>query len=292
MIKSMTGFGRAELHDAEKKITVEVKSVNHRYLDFNIRMPKKFSPFEASIRTVMKEYAQRGKVDIFIGYEDYTQSHLVLKYNSELAGQYLAGFRKMEEEFGIPNPITAETLGRCPEVFSMEDQPQDEEELWKDLETVIRQAATQFAEARQTEGQALREDLLEKLEGMKQNVAAVEERAPMILEEYKARLLEKTRELLEDAKMEESRILAEVVLFADKICTDEETVRLNSHIDNMANVLKKGGPIGRKLDFIAQEMNRESNTILSKSNDLQTSEIAIELKTEVEKIREQVQNIE
>lgn len=292
MIKSMTGFGRAELLDTEKKITIEIKSVNHRYLDFNIKMPKKFSLFESSIRTLLKDYMQRGKVDVFITYEDYTQSRLSLKYNEELAAQYVACYKKMQEAFDLKDDLTVTALGRCPEVLSMEEQELDENELWTSLEQVLRQAGAAFAESRTKEGESLRKDLIEKLDHMKENVAKVEERAPGIIEEYKERLKLKTKELLENAQIDESRIAAEVVLFADKICTDEETVRLNSHIDTMKKALLDGKGIGRKLDFIAQEMNREANTILSKANDLATSDIAIELKTEIEKVREQIQNIE
>ena len=281
MIKSMTGFGRAELQDADKKITVEIKSVNHRYLDFNIKMPKKFSFFEAGIRTVLKNYMQRGKIDVFIAYEDFTQTKVSLKYNEEL-----------EKQFLLVNDMTVGRLARCPEVFTMEEQPVDEEELWISLEKALRTAGENFAESRTREGESLRTDLVGKLERMDADVDQIVSRSPGILEEYKERLKQRTRELLEDAQIEESRIAAEVVLFADKICTDEETVRLKSHITNMKQALTDGNGVGRKLDFIAQEMNREANTILSKANDLDTSEIAIELKTEIEKVREQIQNIE
>ena len=292
MVYSMTGFGRAELQNAERKITVELKSVNHRYLEFNIRAPRKFNLFDASIRKVLRDYAQRGKLDVFISYEDYSRSHVSLKYNEELAGQYAAYASRMSETFSIPNDLSAARLMGCPEVLTMEDQPIDEEALWLDLESVLRDAGKAFMEARQAEGEHLLGDLLEKLDHLDGNVDLVMRRAPDILEEYKQRLREKTRELLEDAQLDESRIAAEVILFADKICTDEETVRLKGHIRNMREALSKSGGVGRKLDFLAQEMNREANTILSKSNDMETSEIAVELKTEIEKIREQIQNIE
>jgi uncharacterized protein (TIGR00255 family) len=292
MVKSMTGFGRAEHQDKDRKITVEMKSVNHRYLDFNIRMPKKFSIFEAAIRTVLKEYMQRGKVDVFISYEDFTQSRVSLKYNEELARQYMGYFGQMADSLGLENDVTVMKLARCPEVFTMEEQPVDEEELWFSLEKVLREAGESFAGSRDREGRSLKEDLTGKLDQMDADVDRIMERAPQILEEYKEKLKQKTRELLEDAQLEESRIAAEVILFADKICTDEETVRLKSHITAMKQALEDGSGVGRKLDFIAQEMNREANTILSKANDLATSEVAIELKTEIEKIREQIQNIE
>ncbi len=292
MIKSMTGFGRAELQDEVRRFTVEIKSVNHRYLDFNMKMPKKLSVFEAAIRGVLKEYMQRGKVDVFISCEDFSSGRMQLHYNSELAGRYLEYFRQMEKEFALENDIKVSHLSRCPEVLTMEEQEIDVEELWSELEKALRAAGEQFAASRQVEGKNLKRDLTVKLDSLQANVRRIEERAPEILSEYRNRLETKMKELLEDTQMEDSRIAAEVVIFADKICTDEETVRLNSHIENMKTALNDGEGIGRKLDFIAQEMNREANTILSKANDLETTNIAIELKTEIEKIREQIQNIE
>ena len=292
MIKSMTGFGRAELQDEVRRFTVEIKSVNHRYLDFNMKMPKKLSVFEAAIRGVLKEYMQRGKVDVFISCEDFSSGRMQLHYNSELAGRYLEYFRQMDKEFALENDIKVSHLSRCPEVLTMEEQEIDVEELWSELEKALRAAGEQFAASRQVEGENLKRDLTAKLDSLQANVRRVEERAPEILSEYRNRLETKMKELLEDTQMEDSRIAAEVVIFADKICTDEETVRLNSHIENMKTALNDGEGIGRKLDFIAQEMNREANTILSKANDLETTNIAIELKTEIEKIREQIQNIE
>lgn len=292
MIKSMTGFGRAELIDEEKKITVEMKSVNHRYLDVNMRMPKKFSVFEASIRSLLKEYIQRGKVDVFITCEDYTQSRVSVKYNREIAQQYLGYLQEMSRDFQLSGEINAALLSRYPEVLTMEEQTEDEDEMWGALEGVIRNAAVQFVEARTKEGIELKRDILDKLEKMGEKVELVEKRSPDIIKEYREKLETKVKELLADTQMEESRIAAEVILYADKICTDEETVRLKSHIKHTKSVLDEKEGIGRKLDFIAQEMNREANTILSKANDLETSNLAIDLKTEIEKIREQIQNIE
>ena len=292
MIKSMTGFGRPELIDEEKKITVEMKSVNHRYLDVNMRMPKKFSVFEASIRSLLKEYIQRGKVDVFITCEDYTQSRVSVKYNREIAQQYLGYLQEMSRDFQLSGEINAALLSRYPEVLTMEEQTEDEDEMWGALEGVIRNAAVQFVEARTKEGIELKRDILDKLEKMEEKVELVEKRSPDIIKEYREKLETKVKELLADTQIEESRIAAEVILYADKICTDEETVRLKSHIKHTMSVLDEKEGIGRKLDFIAQEMNREANTILSKANDLETSNLAIDLKTEIEKIREQIQNIE
>lgn len=292
MIKSMTGFGRAEVQDSERKFTVEIKSVNHRYLDFNIRMPKKLVFFENAIRGILKEYMQRGKVDVFISYEDYTSSNVVLQYKKDIAAQYLTYFRQMAEDFGLKDDVTVTQLGRCPEVFTMEEGSVDEEEIWELLEKALRSAGEQFSHARQMEGEHLRNDLYLKLDDMTEKVTQIEVRSPEIIREYRAKLEEKLKEVLADTQLEENRIAAEVVIFADKICTDEETVRLKSHVEHMRKVLQEGSGIGRKLDFIAQEMNREANTILSKANDLETSNLAIDLKTEIEKIREQIQNIE
>ena len=292
MIKSMTGFGRCEHVQGNRKFTVEIKAVNHRYFDVNIKMPKKFNFFESAIRSVMKEYIQRGKVDVFITCEDDTENNFSLKYNENIAGEYLKYYRRMAEHFGLKDDITVSVLGTCPEVFAMEEQTVDEEEIWALLETALRGALKQFVETRTREGENLKNDLIGKLDGMLRDVDAVEIRYPQVLEEYRSRLREKVDTLLGDSQMDESRLAAEVILYADKICTDEETVRLRSHIEGMKTELFQGGSIGRKLDFIAQEMNREANTILSKANDLQTSNLAINLKTEIEKVREQIQNIE
>lgn len=292
MIKSMTGFGRCENHQGSRKFTVEMKAVNHRYFDVSIKMPKKLSFFEAAIRNVLKQYVQRGKLDVFITYEDYAEENVALKYNEELAGQYLKYFRQMAEKFGLKDDISVSSLGRCPEVFTMEEQDIDEEEIWAELKKAVEGACVQFVKAREQEGEALKTDLLDKLERMDENVTLIEDRYPQIVSAYRSRLEEKVKELLGDLQIDEGRIAAEVVIFSDKICTDEETVRLRSHIATMKEALIAGGSIGRKLDFIAQEMNREANTILSKANDLEVSNYAIDLKTEIEKVREQIQNIE
>ena len=288
----MTGFGRAEYLDEKRKITAEIKAVNHRYLDCSIKMPKKLGYFEASIRTLLKEYIQRGKVDVFITYEDYTGSSYNLKYNADMARAYMTYLAQMAEEFGIENDVRVSTLSRYPEVFSLEEENADEDEIWSDLEKVIREAASSFVDARIKEGENLKRDLCEKLDTMLTYVDEIEKRAPEIIEAYKKDLCDKVSELLADGRIDDQRILGEVTLYADKICVDEEIVRLRSHISTSRDILGEGGSVGRKLDFIAQEMNREANTILSKSSDLLTSDIAINLKTDIEKVREQIQNIE
>ena len=292
MIKSMTGFGRCEVSDGSRKFTVEMKGVNHRYLDVNIRMPKKLNFFENAIRNLLKQSVQRGKVDIFITYEDLSESRACLNYNEQLAGEYLAYFRQMEEKFSLSNDVRVSTLLRCPEVLTMASSEADEEALWKIVSEAVIQAKDKFVASRLSEGEQLREDLLAKLGAMERWVDEIEERFPQVLEEYRTRLEEKVKEFLSDSSYEESRILQEVAVYSDRICVDEEMVRLRSHIRTMKEELTRGGAVGRKLDFIAQEMNREANTTLSKSGDLRLSDAAIALKTEIEKIREQVQNIE
>lgn len=292
MIKSMTGFGRCEAVTAEYKISVEMKAVNHRYLDLNIKMPKKFNYFEAGIRNLLKTYIQRGKVDVFINYEDYTEEKLCLKYNSALAAEYVGYCKKMAKQFGIADDMRVSVLARMPEVLTMEQVPEDEEQMWKQLSEAIGEAAGMFVDSRIAEGEKLKEDLLGKLEHMLELVDFIEDRSPQVVGEYRARLEEKVKELLAGTAVDEGRIATEVTIFADKICVDEETVRLRSHIDATKKELEAGGSVGRKLDFIAQEMNREANTILSKANDLAVSDKAIALKTEIEKVREQIQNIE
>ena len=288
----MTGFGRCEVSEAERKFTVEMKGVNHRYLDVNMRMPKKLNFFETAIRNRLKDYVQRGKVDIFITYEDLSEEQVSLKYNHALAAEYLNYFKQMQVEFGINGDVNAYSLSRCPEVLTMEEQDVNEEELWNGLQKALDGACRQFVETRTKEGEQLKQDIIGKLDGMLETVALIEERSPQIVTEYREKLETKVRELLADTQIDESRMASEIVLFADKICTDEEVVRLKSHIKHMKDTLEVAEGIGRKLDFIAQEMNREANTILSKANDLTVSNHAITLKTEIEKVREQIQNIE
>lgn len=292
MIKSMTGFGRCEITEGNRKYTVEMKSVNHRYLDANIKMPKKLSFFESSVRNELKDYVQRGKIDLFITYEDFSEDNVCIRYNKDIAAEYIGYLKKMAADFGLDNDIRVSTLSRYPEVFSMEEQTVDEEQIWKGLAKAIQGAAEGLVQTRIKEGKNLAEDLVGKLDGMLEHVTFIEKRSPQIIDEYRKRLAERVHELLGDAIVDEARILTEVTIFADKVCVDEELVRLRSHIETMKQSLIDGGSIGRKLDFIAQEMNREANTILSKANDLVVSNRGIDLKTEIEKVREQIQNIE
>ncbi len=292
MIRSMTGFGRYELEAHERRISVEIKAVNHRYLDLSIKMPRSFNVFESKIRNIIREYIERGKTDIYISCEELGEERLSLKYNRELAKGYLTYLKEMAEEFGLEPETRASTLARFPEVFTMEQEEGDEAEIWQDLEQALRAAAEAFKASREHEGELLKQDLLEKLDIMKDAQAVIEERMPQLIGEYRERLHAKLLEVLADNAIDENRIVTEATIYADKICVDEEMVRLKSHITAMKNELVKGGAVGRKLDFLAQEMNREANTTLSKSSDLSVADAAIELKTMIEKIREQVQNLE
>ena len=292
MIKSMTGFGRSEIVKGNRKISVEIKSVNHRYLEAGIKMPKKLNVFESRMRDLLKKYATRGKIDIFINYEDDSESQVNLKFNQNIADEYMALFNNMSEKYNLKNDMTVGGLARFPEVITMDEVQEDEEELWHFIEEAMKAALEQFVNTRILEGENLKKDLLGKLDHMEELVAFVEKRSPEIMKEYRSKLESKVKELLGDTTIDESRIATEVIIYADKICVDEETVRLRSHIEHARKCLNEDGGIGRKMDFIAQEMNREANTTLSKANDIEISNAAIDLKTEIEKVREQIQNIE
>ena len=292
MARSMTGFGRSEYADEKCKLSVEMKSVNNRYLDFNIRMPKKFNAFEAKIRAVLQEYMYRGKVDVFISYANYEDSASSLRYNEALADEYLSYLLKIAEKPGVSKEIRISDIARFPDVFTMEEASLDEDSVWPLLEKVLREAAEKFAKSREVEGEHLKANILEKLDDLYKGAEEVEKHEPEIIEAYRTRLLEKMHEILEDSRIDESRITQEAAIFADRISTDEESVRLKSHVTKMRAELEKAGSIGKGLDFLVQEMNRESNTMLSKAGDIITSDIAIGLKTGIEKIREQIQNIE
>lgn len=292
MIKSMTGFGRSEIVKGNRKISVEIKSVNHRYLEAGIKMTKKLNVFESRMRDLLKKYATRGKIDIFINYEDDSESQVNLKFNQNIADEYMAIFNNMSEKYNLKNDMTVGGLARFPEVITMDEVQEDEEELWHFIEEAMKAALEQFVNTRILEGENLKKDLLGKLDHMEELVTFVEKRSPEIMKEYRSKLESKVKELLGDTTIDESRIATEVIIYADKICVDEETVRLRSHIEHARKCLNEDGGIGRKMDFIAQEMNREANTTLSKANDIEISNAAIDLKTEIEKVREQIQNIE
>ena len=292
MIYSMTGFGRAELSLPDKKFTVEIKSVNHKYFDLNVKMPRKFNLFESNIRNLLKDYATRGKIDLYIFYEDLSETGSVLKYNKALADEYFHYYKQIHEDFNVDFDIRTSTIAKSMDVLVLEEQEINENEMWPLLEQTLKEAFSSFRSAREKEGEALKNNILTKLDEMTEHAAFIEERLPQIITEYRSKLEEKVKEFLLNSQIDDQRIAAEVTMYADKIAVDEELVRLSTHIKHMRDILIKGGEAGRNLDFIAQEMNRESNTILSKSNDIDITNRGIELKTCIEKIREQVQNIE
>ena len=292
VINSMTGFGRCEAAEDDRKVVVEIKSVNHRYCDINIKMPRTLSCFETRMRALIKKYLERGKVDVFISYTDVSAGSSAIKYNRDLAESYMEVFARMEKDFGIRNDICVSHLSRYPDVLVPEEAQVDEEELWAFLEPVLEGACRALSAARNSEGMRLKEDLLEKLDDMAEHASYIESRSPDIMAAYRANLQERMNELLADTTVDESRIAMEAAVFADKICVDEEIVRLRSHIQATREILSAGNAVGRKLDFVAQEMNREANTILSKSPDTAISDHAIALKTDIEKVREQIQNLE
>ncbi|MBR4342730.1 MAG: YicC family protein [Lachnospiraceae bacterium] len=292
MLKSMTGFGRYESETPERKISVEMKAVNHRYCEIGLKMPKKLNFFESAIRNLLKNYISRGKVDVFITYEDFTEGRECIKYNEDLAKSYFELIKKMSSQFDIDGNINASQLARFPDVFVIEEQQADEGELWSFIENAIKLAAENFVKTRIIEGEHLKNDLFGKLDGMIGMIDFIEKRSPEVVDEYRNRLYAKVEELLGNTNMDQGILATEITVFADKICVDEETVRLRAHINNMKNTLNEAENVGRKLDFIAQEMNREANTILSKSSDLEITNTAINLKTDIEKVREQIQNIE
>ena len=299
MIKSMTGFGRYETVTDEYRIAVEIKSVNHRYCDLNIKLPKKFNEIENTLRMMMKEIAERGKVDVYVSYEDYAGKGTHVHYHPQIAKEYVKVAAQVAEEFELHNSLSAERLLGFADVISLEEESNDLESVFPIVTQTLQKAGEQFIASREREGEQLKIDLKNRLDSIKGKlaylltlVAQVEERSPQMLQEHRQKLLEKVQELLGDRKIDEGILATELIVYADKVCVDEETVRLRSHIDAMSETLDMQEAIGRKLDFIAQEMNREANTILSKANDKELSGIAINLKTEIEKIREQIQNIE
>ena len=292
MIKSMTGFGRYETVTDEYRIAVEIKSVNHRYCDLNIKLPKKFNEIENTLRMMMKEIAERGKVDVYVSYEDYEGKGTHVHYHPQIAKEYVKVAAQVAEEFELHNSLSAERLLGFADVISLEEESNDLESVFPIVTQTLQKAGEQFIASREREGEQLYQDIKGKLAYLLTLVAQVEERSPQMLQEHRQKLLEKVQELLGDRKIDEGILATELIVYADKVCVDEETVRLRSHIDAMSETLDMQEAIGRKLDFIAQEMNREANTILSKANDKELSGIAINLKTEIEKIREQIQNIE
>ena len=288
----MTGYGRAVETVNGREFTVEIRSVNNRYLDCSVRLPRILSFGEEAVKQAVKGAVSRGKVDVFISVRSEAGDEVQVTLNESVLKGYLTAMQKMVEEFGVRDDIQVSTLSRLPEMFQIEKPQVDEEQLLADLMAVVHKALSSYDEMRSTEGRALEQDLRKRGNTILDFVGMVEQGNAQTVIDYRTRLENKLREVLENTAIDESRILTEAAIFADKVAVDEETVRLRSHIDQMNNMLTTGGAIGRKLDFLLQEMNREANTIGSKCTDVNLARIVVDIKAELEKIREQTQNIE
>lgn len=291
MIKSMTGYGRCEDILSDRKITIEIKSVNNRFSDYNIKMPRFLLFLEDKIRKEASEYITRGKVDIHINIESYTDDSQVI-LNEAVAKQYIDAARKLRDTFDLRDDISTMQICRFGDVFRMEKAELDEDKLWEDVKSVLDRALESFSAMRAREGARIYEDLKSRVDFMSKLASEVDERSPMVVNEYKERLYQKIKETLENKDVDESRVLTEVAIFADKVAINEETVRLESHFKEYYEILDSDEPAGRRLDFLIQEINREVNTIGSKANDLFITKTVVTLKGEIEKMREQIQNIE
>ena len=292
LIKSMTGYGRAVETVNGREFTVELRSVNNRYLDCSVRLPRVLSFGEDAVKQAVKASVSRGKVDVFISLRTEAGEEVQVSLNKSVLEGYLNAMRQMVSDFGVTDDISVSAVSRLPEVFSIEKPQVDEEQLLEDLMGVVAKALEGYDAMRCTEGQALDRDLRSRGETILQLVAQVEQGNAQTVLDYRARLVAKLREVLENTAIDESRILTEAAIFADKVAVDEETVRLRSHLKQMNAMLDGGGAVGRKLDFLLQEMNREANTIGSKCTDVKLARIVVDIKAELEKIREQTQNIE
>ena len=292
MLKSMTGYGRFEELTESKKIAVEIKSVNNRYNDINIRVPRAYVFLEENIRNEISKYVSRGKIDVFVTYEQIIDENKVILADLNLAKNYIDKVKELSETFDIPFDLTASKLARVQDVLTIEKSEEDKEHVWEDIKRILSAAGEEYVAMRSREGERIGEVLEERIETVAAILNKIVTRMPEIVTEYREKLYTKIKEVLEDKAVDESRLLTEVAVFADKVSTDEETDRLNSHIVEFKKMLQSTEPIGRKMDFLIQEMNRETNTIGSKCNDITVAKLVVELKAEIEKIREQIQNIE
>lgn len=292
MLKSMTGYGRGQINGQGRSFLVEVRSVNNRYLDCNIRMPRVYACAEDGIIKQVKNTISRGKVDVFVTIENTAEEPVTVTLNEGVAAGYKKALDAMAEKFNLKEDISVSLLSRFPDVFKVEKVPEDLESMTAELHQAAALALADFDAMRSREGEKLAEDLLSRLDTLEEFDRIVEERSPQRVAAYREKLTARIQEVLEDRQLDESRILTEAAIFADKVAVDEETVRLRSHIAQFRDMIAGGSPIGRKLDFLVQEMNRETNTIGSKANDLEMSSVVVDMKAELEKIREQIQNVE
>ena len=292
MIRSMTGYGRDQQLLHGRSITVEIRSVNHRYFEFSCRAPRGCAFLEDRLKRALQSAISRGKVEVSLTLQTVENRHTSVAVDHALAGQYLAALRALGEEYSLPDDLTLSVVARLPDVFTLCRDEEDEEELAADVLSVLQNALARFVAMRETEGERLRADVLSRLSVMEEHLSFVEERSPQTLAEYRARLTARLTELLNGAVPDENRILTEAGIVADRLAVDEETVRLRSHFAQLRKIMESTEPVGRKLDFLVQEMNRETNTIGSKCSDTAIAGHVVEMKSEIEKIREQIQNIE
>jgi uncharacterized protein (TIGR00255 family) len=292
LVNSMTGYGRAEAYLNNRSYVVEVRSVNNRHLDCTIKMPRAYSFAEDALKKCVQGAVSRGKVDVFVTIDSTAADAVVVKVNEPLAEGYYQALTALGEKFGLTNDISISMLSRFPDVLTVEKAAEDQDAITAELQQVLTDALGSYSAMRSREGEKLAEDVLRRLDTMEGYLTRVEARSPETLAEYRTRLEKKLAEVLADKQIDESRILTEAAIFADKIAVDEETVRLRSHFAQCRSMIASGGPVGRKLDFLIQEMNRETNTIGSKCNDLEISKLVVDMKAEIEKIREQIQNLE
>lgn len=292
MIRSMTGFGRGEATVDGRDITVEIKSVNHRYFEFNCRTTRGFGFLEEKLKSYIKERVSRGKIDMFVSLSQKEDTESIVKINPSLALGYINALKKLSDEYGVKDDISVSTVSSYSDIFQVHKAPEDEEEVWNAVKPVLDTALNNFITMRETEGEKMKADVMSRAKHILSIVDEIESRSPERVKEYETRLKERIEELLGSADYDEQRVIAEVAIFADKVAVDEETVRLRSHFDQLKSLMDGDGEVGRKLDFIIQEMNREANTIGSKANDSSLSHMVVDIKAEIEKIREQIQNIE
>lgn len=292
MIRSMTGFGRGEATVDGRDITVEIKSVNHRYFEFNCRTTRGFGFLEEKLKSYIKERVSRGKIDMFVSLSQKEDTEAIVKINPSLALGYINALKKLSDEYGVKDDISVSTVSSYSDIFQVHKAPEDEEEVWNAVKPVLDTALNNFIAMRETEGEKMKADVMSRAKHILSIVDEIESRSPERVKEYEARLKERIEELLGSAEYDEQRVITEVAIFADKVAVDEETVRLRSHFDQLKSLMDSDGEVGRKLDFIIQEMNREANTIGSKANDSSLSHMVVDIKAEIEKIREQIQNIE